>query len=82
VRPTIAGDTRLIAHLGDPTGGFEAPTICTPCFEQAGADAVVMAAGIRAENDAGPIAAIFGPRGEDGAARASGPVLYPGADPR
>jgi hypothetical protein len=29
-----AGDTTLIAHLGDPTGGSEASMIGDPCFER------------------------------------------------
>lgn len=43
----IDGNTRLIAHLGWPTGSFKAPLIYNPWFRESGANAVVMPMGVR-----------------------------------
>lgn len=44
----ISGTTRLIAHLGYPTGSFKAPMIYNPYFADRGIDAVVVPMGCRA----------------------------------
>ncbi len=46
----ITGTTRLIAHLGYPTGSFKAPMIYNPYFEREGIDAVVVPMGCGAED--------------------------------
>ncbi|MDL2398161.1 shikimate dehydrogenase family protein [Rhizobium mayense] len=46
----ISGTTRLIAHLGYPTGTFKAPLIYNPYFEKNGIDAVVVPMGCKAED--------------------------------
>lgn len=46
----ISGTTRLIAHLGYPTGSFKAPLIYNPYFEREGIDAVVVPMGCKAED--------------------------------
>ena len=46
----ISGRTRLIAHLGYPTGSFKAPLIYNPYFEKHAIDAVVVPMGIRADD--------------------------------
>ena len=38
----ITGHTKLIAHLGYPTGSFKAPMIYNPWFEKNRVDAVVV----------------------------------------
>jgi shikimate dehydrogenase len=45
----ISGTTRVIGHLGYPTGSFKAPMIYNPYFEREGIDAVVVPMGCRAE---------------------------------
>lgn len=55
----IRGTTTLIAHLGYPTDAFKAPMIYNPYFEQAGIDAVVVPMGVRKEDYAGFLAALF-----------------------
>src|SRR5438067_9107974 len=45
----IDGNTRLIAHLGWPTGSFKAPLIYNPYFESAGVNAVVVPMGCKPE---------------------------------
>ncbi len=46
----ISGNTKLIVHLGYPTGSFRAPMIYNPFFEQHGIDAVVVPMGCKAED--------------------------------
>ena len=46
----IKGTTRLIGHLGYPTGSFKAPMIYNPYFERDGIDAVVVPMGCRSED--------------------------------
>lgn len=51
----IDGQTRLIAHVGYPTGSFKAPMIYNPYFEALGVNAVVVPMGV----PAGDFAAAF-----------------------
>jgi shikimate dehydrogenase len=44
----ISGTTRLIAHIGHPTGSFRAPMIYNPFFASRGIDAVVVPMGCKA----------------------------------
>ena len=46
----ITGHTKLIAHLGYPTGSFKAPMIYNPYFEKHGIDAVVVPMGCKADD--------------------------------
>lgn len=46
----ISGKTRLIGHLGYPTGSFKAPMIYNPFFEREGIDVVVVPMGCQAED--------------------------------
>ncbi|RYE31347.1 MAG: shikimate dehydrogenase [Hyphomicrobiales bacterium] len=46
----IKGTTRLIGHLGYPTGSFKAPMIYNPYFQREGIDAVVVPMGCRSED--------------------------------
>jgi shikimate dehydrogenase len=55
----ITGKTRLVAHLGYPTGAFKAPMIYNPYFEQAGIDAVVVPMGVRPEDYAAFLRPLF-----------------------
>lgn len=55
----ISGKTTLIPHIGYPTEAFKAPLIYNPWFEQRGIDAVVMPMGVRAEDYAGVLKALF-----------------------
>ena len=55
----INGDTILIAHLGYPTGAFKAPLIYNPYFESIGFNAVVVPMGVKAEDYATTMKAIF-----------------------
>ena len=55
----ISGKTTLIAHLGYPTETFKAPMIYNPYFEKAGIDAVVMPIGVKAEDYAQVLKALF-----------------------
>ena len=55
----IRGTTTLIAHIGYPTYAFKAPMIYNPYFESIGVDAVVMPIGIKTENFAAALRAIF-----------------------
>ena len=55
----ISGKTTLIAHLGYPTEGFKAPMIYNPYFEKAGIDAVVMPMGVKPEDYAQVLKALF-----------------------
>jgi shikimate dehydrogenase len=49
-RPLLTGNTKLIAHLGYPTGSFKAPMIYNPYFAKYGIDAVVVPMGCKAED--------------------------------
>ena len=55
----ISGKTTLIAHLGYPTEAFKAPMIYNPYFEKAGIDAVVMPMGVKREDYAHVLKALF-----------------------
>ena len=55
----IDGETILIAHLGYPTKSFRAPMIYNPYFEKIGVNAVVMPTGVKAENYAEVLKALF-----------------------
>jgi shikimate dehydrogenase len=55
----ISGTTTLIAHLGYPTEAFKAPMIYNPYFEKAGIDAVVMPMGVKPEDYAQVLKALF-----------------------
>jgi shikimate dehydrogenase len=55
----ISGKTTLIAHLGYPTETFKAPMIYNPYFEKAGIDAVVIPMGVKAEDYAQVLKALF-----------------------
>src|SRR5438132_4170007 len=53
------GKTPLIAHLGYPTETFKAPMIYNPYFEKAGIDAVVVPMGVKTEDYAQVLKALF-----------------------
>ena len=55
----ITGKTMLIAHLGYPTESFKAPMIYNPWFDKAGVDAVVVPMGVKPEDYAGFLKALF-----------------------
>ena len=55
----IRGTTTLIAHISYPTEAFKAPMIYNPYFEANGIDAVVMPMGVKAEDYATVLPAIF-----------------------
>ena len=55
----ISGKTTLIAHLGFPTEAFKAPMIYNPWFDQQGIDAVVVPMGVKPDDYAASLAAIF-----------------------
>lgn len=46
----LDGATRLIAHVGYPTGSFKAPMIYNPFFESIGLNAAVVPMGVKAED--------------------------------
>lgn len=46
----LSGKSRLIAHVGYPTGSFKAPLIYNPWFESKGIDTVVVPLGVKAED--------------------------------
>ncbi|HEY6521700.1 MAG TPA: shikimate dehydrogenase [Roseiarcus sp.] len=46
----IDGDTKLIAHIGDPTASFKAPLIYNPWFRRRGINALVVPLGVTREN--------------------------------
>ena len=48
--PIIDGHTRLIAHIGYPTGSFKAPMIYNPWFESIGLNALVVPMGVPTED--------------------------------
>lgn len=55
----LSGKTTLIAHIGYPTEAFKAPLIYNPWFEARGIDAVVVPMGVKAEDYAAALKAIF-----------------------
>jgi shikimate dehydrogenase len=55
----ITGNTRIIAHVGHPTGSFKAPMIYNPYFESIGLDAVVVPLGVTREDGPTALPAIF-----------------------
>jgi shikimate dehydrogenase len=55
----ISGKTSLVAHLGYPTETFKAPLIYNPYFASIGVDAVVMPMGVKAEDYAQFLPALF-----------------------
>ncbi|WP_158816339.1 shikimate dehydrogenase [Methylocapsa sp. S129] len=55
----INGDTILIAHLGYPTKSFKAPMIYNPYFEKIGVNAIVMPMGVKGEDYAQIVKALF-----------------------
>ena len=55
----LSGRTTLIAHLGYPTEAFKAPMIYNPWFDSKGIDAVVVPMGVRPEDYATSLKAIF-----------------------
>ena len=59
VLPMISGYTKLIAHIGYPTGSFKAPMIYNPYFGKHGIDAVVVPMGCKSEDFAGFLRLVF-----------------------
>jgi shikimate dehydrogenase len=57
--PLIKGSTQVVAHIGYPTQSFKAPMIYNPYFEQADIDAVVVPMGVKVEDYAAFLPAIF-----------------------
>lgn len=55
----ISGATKLIAHLGYPTGSFRAPMIYNPWFKRQGIDAVVVPMGCKAQDYAAFLPLVF-----------------------
>lgn len=55
----LDGNTRIIAHLGYPTSAFKAPMIYNPYFEHIGLNAAVVPMGVRAEDFAVSMRAVF-----------------------
>jgi len=55
----ITGKTTLIGHFGFPTEAFKAPMIYNPWFEKNGIDAVVVPMGVRPEDYATTLKAVF-----------------------
>ena len=55
----ISGKTTLIAHIGFPTESFKAPMIYNPWFDKHGIDAAVIPMGVRPEDYAASLKAIF-----------------------
>ncbi|MEO3988503.1 shikimate dehydrogenase family protein [Pseudocitrobacter cyperus] len=55
----ISGHTRLIAHLGYPTEGFKAPMIYNPWFAEQGVDVKVVPVGVKPEDYATLVPALF-----------------------
>lgn len=55
----ISGKTKLIAHLGYPTGSFRAPMIYNPYFDKHGIDAVVVPMGCKSEDYAAFLKLVF-----------------------
>ncbi|HGI7020773.1 TPA: shikimate dehydrogenase, partial [Klebsiella aerogenes] len=55
----ISGHTRLIAHLGYPTASFKAPMIYNPWLSHCGADVKVVPMGVKPEDYAALVPALF-----------------------
>jgi len=55
----IRGTTTLLAHFGDPIGIVKAPMIYNPWFESRGIDAAVVPMGVRADDYAVTMPAVF-----------------------
>ena len=55
----ISGKTTLIAHIGYPTESFKAPMIYNPWFDKHGIDAAVIPMGVKPEDYATSLKAIF-----------------------
>jgi shikimate dehydrogenase len=55
----IDGNTRLIAHVGHPTGVFKSPLIYNPYFDSIGLNAAVVPMGVRRENGLASLDAIM-----------------------
>lgn len=55
----ISGHTRLIAHLGYPTASFKAPMIYNPWFENQGVDVKVVPMGVKPQDYAALLPALF-----------------------
>jgi shikimate dehydrogenase len=55
----ISGKTTLIAHIGYPTEAFKAPMIYNPWFDKHGIDAAVIPMGVRPQDYATSLKAIF-----------------------
>jgi shikimate dehydrogenase len=55
----ISGRTKVIAHLGYPTGSFKAPMIYNPYFERHDIDAVVVPMGCKTEDYAAFLKLVF-----------------------
>ncbi|MGL4241206.1 MAG: shikimate dehydrogenase family protein, partial [Beijerinckiaceae bacterium] len=53
------GYTKIIAHIGYPTGSFKAPMIYNPYFESIGVNAAVVPMGVKAEDFASAFPLIF-----------------------
>jgi shikimate dehydrogenase len=59
VMSSITGNTKLIAHLGYPTGSFKAPMIYNPYFQKHSIDAVVVPMGCTADDYAAFLKLVF-----------------------
>lgn len=55
----IDGRTKLVAHVGHPTEPFKSPLIYNPYFESIGLNAAVVPMGIRREDGAASLRAVF-----------------------
>jgi shikimate dehydrogenase len=55
----IGGSTQIIAHVGYPTHTFRSPSIYNPWFAHAGVDAVAVPMGVKAEDFAAFLPAVF-----------------------
>ena len=55
----IDGYTKLIAHVGHPTGTFKSPLIYNPYFDSIGINAAVIPMGVRREDGEASLRAIF-----------------------
>nr|MCC5648048.1 ThiF family adenylyltransferase [Nostoc sp. CHAB 5824] len=64
---SLDGNTRIIAHIGDPTATFKAPMIYNPYFEANGINACVVPMGVRAGDFAAALPVIFRFTNLDGA---------------
>ena len=55
----LDGYTKLIAHVGHPTGTFKSPLIYNPYFDSIGVNAAVIPLGVRREDGEASLLAIF-----------------------